>query len=236
MDIRMNSLKAGLTGQVYRNNVVANNLANVNTTGFKKDFVFFQLLDEKMDPEKSPRQVTSYRNGDQIQTSNSLDVAIQGDGFFTVQLDDTLGLTRDGHFHTDGDGVLRTANGYPVLGRTGEVVLLGENLEPGSVSISHSGEIFVDDVLYDQLRISTVENSSALSKRGHNLFVAKDERSLIDLEEPALLQGFLEGSNVNAAEEMINLIELEKHFESMQKMVRSFDESFHMAAVEVGKY
>jgi flagellar basal-body rod protein FlgG len=81
-----------------------------------------------------------------------------------------------------------------------------------------------------------VENSSALSKRGHNLFVAKDEFSLIDIKEPAVLQGFLEGSNVNAAEEMINLIELEKHFESMQKMVRSFDESFHLAAVEVGKY
>ncbi len=235
MKLNMTSMKQALVSQLQHNDVIANNLANINTRGYKKDLIFFEML--KTDDENTKaRQSTDFSQGALSETNNPLDLAISGRGFFTVQTDEGLAYTRDGHFKLDGDGVLRTQQGHAVLGEGGEIVLVDDNLKPEQITITRDGVIYLGDMYIDRLALKDFEDYSKLQKRGENMFVVDDSVQPIPMEEAEVHQGFLEEANINPAEEMIQLIEVQRQFESIQRMVRTLDETFHKAAAEVGKY
>lgn len=236
MRVNLTHLKQAMIGQLDKNNVVANNLANINTMGFKKDLLFFDHLNDELKNRESEHQSTDFAQGTLKQTANPLDLAISGRGFFSVETESGTAYTRQGHFKLDDDGILRDTANRPVLGENGAITLIGKDIKPQNITVTAHGEIYVDDNFIDRLQIVDFENSSDLQKSGNNLFIAKDEAEPLEVNEAAIHQGFLEESNVNPADEMIQLIEVQRQFESMQRMVRSLDEVFRKAATQVGKY
>lgn len=236
MHINISNLKHALVGQVDRNNVVANNLANINTTGFKKDLVFFDAFGEELKKHEGQNHRVDHTQGQLKKTDNVLDFALSSRGFFNIETDKGIAYTREGHFKLDDDGMLRTASGHPVMGETGPIILLGKNIKPEMVTVTHNGEIYRENEFVDRLLITDFENKEQLKKAGDNLFEASDDAVMEDVFEVEIHQGYLEDSNVNPAQEMIQLIEVQRQFESLQKMVRSLDEVFQTAANQVGRY
>ena len=236
MHLNMANLRNAMIGQIDKNNAIANNLANINTMGYKKDYVFFDAFNEEMSIREGQNQSVDFAQGQLKETSNRLDMALSSKGFFTVETDTGVAYTREGHFKLDNDGILRTSAGHAVLGESGPVVLLGKNIRPESVTITSRGEVFCDEEYINQLEITGFENTDQLQKVGSNLFRAKEDGYLMSVDEVQVHQGFLEQSNVNPADEMIQLIEVQRQFESLQKMVRSLDDVFRSAATQVGKY
>ncbi|HED10749.1 MAG TPA: flagellar basal-body rod protein FlgF [Caldithrix abyssi] len=236
MQFELTKLKQAMMGQVDRNNVVANNLSNVTTAGFKKDEPFFHTLEDELDISKSMSQATDMSQGDLRNTGNPLDLAISGDGFFTVERGDSEVYTRSGSFRIDNDGVLRTRDGLPVLGEGGWINVFSEFGTPSQITITEKGEVFADGELMDRLLITAFENPKALRKAGSNFFEAPKGALPFEMEEPGVKQGFLEDSNVNPAQEMIELIEVQRQFESMQRMVRTLDDVYKSAVNKLGIY
>ncbi|HQV30982.1 MAG TPA: flagellar hook-basal body protein [Calditrichia bacterium] len=237
MDITLPKLRNLLNGQNIRNESISNNLANLDNAGFKRDVVFFELVDEDGDRalEMQTRQYTDFSQGMLSKTENPLDLALAGRGFFTVETENGEMLTRDGQFKLDEDGVLRTSAGHPVIGEQGWIILTDEGLTPAEVSVTRAGEIFVDGDLRATLRIQDVEDLQALNKLGDNLMQVEDANALFEVEEVDVQQGFLEDANVNPINEMMGLIEVQRQFESTQKMIQTLDDIFRQAASSVGR-
>ncbi len=237
MNINLPLLKQALVGQMQKNNVVSNNLSNINTDGFKKDRLFFEALKDEMNAPAKVRQVTDFEAGQLHDTGNPLDCAITGSGFFVVEMPEGLAYTREGHFQVDQDGFLRNGANLPVLGEGGLInVLTPQGAMPDSLTITEKGEIYADDQAVGKLLISDFENSAALQKIGNSLFRAGRGAMEIEASDAVVRQGFLEGSNVNPAEEMMALIEVQRQFESVQRTVRTMDEVLKNAVNKIGSY
>ena len=236
MDLKLTELKNTMIAQTHKNSVVANNLANVNTTGFKRDVMFFEVLKKNETPEVQMKVETDFSQGPLRQTNNPLDLAISGRGFFTIDTGDGEAYTREGHFTVDEGGILKTSDGNPVLGRGGWINLSIDGIKVGEVTINTRGEIFMGDELIDTLKITDFDSYSDLKKAGGNLFVAGENVIPRELEDPVILQGKLEGSNVNPVREMIDLIEIQRQFESSQRAVRTIDSALRKAANDISRY
>ncbi len=236
MDIRFSGLKQAMVRQLEHNSVVTNNLANINSNGYKRDVMFSDLMENNNKPKIQSHIETDFSQGDFRQTDNPLDMAISGAGLFTIAKGDELVFTRDGHFTRGSDGLLTTSSGLPVMGQHG-FIDLGAGLEnQGHIKISPSGEIFMNDEFIDTLEISSFENLSGIEKIGDNLFKAKQGAIESRVEDPGILQGKIEGSNVTPVYEMIKLIELQRAFETSQKTLRTLDEATGKAANNIGNY
>ncbi len=236
MHINLNNLKQAMTGQIDKNNVIANNLANINTTGYKKDFIFFDAFGKELEKREGQKQTINFDQGQLKETTNPLDIALSGRGFFSVETDNGTAYTREGHFKLDSDGVLRTGSGQAVLGEGGPLVILGKNIKPDKITITQNGEVYCDDEYIDRLALVDLENKGQMRKIGSNMFLSKEEPEPLELDQVSVHQGFLEESNVNPADEMIQLIEVQRQFESLQRMVRTLDDVFRTASLSVGKY
>lgn len=222
--------------QVHKSEIVSNNLANINTTGFKKDVAFFEILSGKVGEELKLKSGADFSQGVLKKTDNPLDIAISGKGFFTVANGDGEAYTRDGHFKIGQDGLLRTSSGNAVMGEGGLISVETAGIPAKSISITSDGEVYIDGEYRDRLLISDFESYDDLTKAGSNLFKAGKDVALKEPEKPEIQQGFLEGSNVNAVDEMMGLIEVQRQFETVQKMVRAFDDSLRLSTESLGKY
>ena len=236
MELNLPTLKQALTNQDQKNNIISNNLANLNTIGYKRDLLFSEKLADTMDEGFAVKQETDHTQGQLKETKNALDLAILGRGFFTVETQDGYAYTRDGHFKMDSEGYLRTLSGHPVMGSNGLVFLRLDEQPAKEISISEEGEIFVDGESVNQLLISDFESYDNLKKAGDNLFTSTMDAEIVDPEKTRIQQGFLEESNVNPVQEMIDLIEVQRQFESVQTMVRNLDRTFDLAVNQVGKF
>ncbi len=251
----MRSLWTSTTGMSAQNlnlDVIANNLANVSTTGFKKsraDFqdLIYQVIKVPGSPTSSdtrsptgiqvglgvrPGAVTKiFTEGDIVQTGNDLDVAIEGDGFFQVELPDgNLAYTRAGAFKRDGDGRVTTSDGYPIIPE----ITIPENAR--QITISETGvvsAILGDDTESTELGtfdLVTFVNNSGLLSIGRNLYRETEASGTPTIGTPGsdgygtLLQKYLENSNVNMVEEMSNMITTQRAFEINSKVVSTSDE------------
>ncbi|MDW7674563.1 MAG: flagellar hook-basal body protein [Bacillota bacterium] len=250
----------GMKVQSKLNDITANNLANSQTVGFKKDtgvmtnfpeMLLYNMGDNnKMaNPSHLPRQVGNLSTGvvlnDSIasirvpgtfqETNNPLDVAIEGDGFFVVDFT-PVGqelaerYTKQGNFKLNQEGMLVTVDGYAVQGEQGNIYIDGTNIE-----ISHQGEIFVDGNLVDRLRLVTFNAEEGLEKTGHTMFMHTNPAAVVPANNIVVRQGFVEGSNVNPVAEMVRMIEVMRAYEANQKGVQSHDETLAKAVNEVGK-
>ena len=244
--------KTGLDAQQTRMSVVANNLANVNTSGFKKGrAVFEDLLYQNVrqvgastsQDTQAPSGVSLgtgvrvvateklYTQGSLSQTGNSFDIAIQGRGFFQVLLPDgTLGYTRDGSFQLNSQGELVTSSGYHVqpgitIPAAAQSVTIGND---GVVTVAVAGQSAPTQV--GQLQLTDFINPTGLQPRGENLLVESASSGTAQTGNPGLnglgsiQQGSVEGSNVNVVEEMVNMIETQRAYEMNTKAIQSTDQ------------
>ncbi|KMT66338.1 flagellar basal-body rod protein FlgG [Catenovulum maritimum] len=250
--------KTGLDAQQKDISVISNNLANASTVGFKKSRAIFEdLLYQNINqPGGRSSQDTELPNGlmlgagakvvatqknftqgNTLTTENSLDVMIQGKGFFEIlQPDGTIGYTRNGQFTIDGDGQLVTS---------GAGFLLQPNItippDAQSITISQDGEVSVklpgqaDNAVVGQITISDFINPSGLQPIGQNLFTETAVSGAPVQGNPgvdglgAVVQGALETSNVNVTEELVNLIETQRAFEMNSKVISAVDQMLGQA-------
>ncbi|OAQ20479.1 flagellar basal-body rod protein FlgF [Thermosulfurimonas dismutans] len=217
--------------------VTTNNLANVDTPGFKREALSFrEVFMRKIGPRyqrifKETTQRTIFEQGELEPTGNPLDLAIVGEGFFKVQTPQGIAYTRAGNFRIDRDRRLVTPEGYPVLAN-GAPVIVDPGLARGGLItlptekflIYEDGTISVDGTTVARLDIVTFDDLSKLRKLGQNLFVAEGVRE-VPAEDFQLRQGYLEKSNVNPLTEIVSLIEIHREFEAVQKALKASDEA-----------
>lgn len=225
----------GLEHRIKNIDVIANNLANLNTTGFKREIPFSELVNKYGDIEM--RKVTSQQQGDVTQTSNPLDLAISGKGFFAVKGDEgNIELTRDGRFKISDEGFLTDNTGRKVLGKNGAISLEDMLKNKDSVIvISQAGEIKVGDKTVDTILVMNVPDPNQLTRTGGSNFLTDGQEYFPAQEgEYGISQGFLEDANTNPIVEMEAMIQLNKEYESAQKVIAALDQSLGQAN-EIGK-
>lgn len=224
-----------------RMDIAANNLANVSTTGFKAD----QLVVEEITPPETfategPRDIRfsrdltvarDLRQGPITVTGNPLDLAIEGDGYFTVQGEDGPLYTRDGAFTLDGSGQLVTGDGRPVLNQGGAPIVIDPRSE--QPTIDRQGVIRIAGVEAGRVGVVQFDRPGALERVGENLWDAGDQPSAP--AEGQVIQGALESSNVIAIVEMTNLIQISRAYESAARVVRSADDLRQRAIDRLGR-
>jgi len=219
--------------------IIANNLANVATTGFKRDVLsleaFKNYLGVSLSEQSNQLSVNSaidFSQGPIHPTDNPLDLAIEGDGFFTVQTDTGIFYTRAGALTLDNEGRLVTQDGYPVLGEGG-IIQIGKF---GQIDITDDGRIYLDGKLVDKLQIVWVQDPARnLQKVGGNLFALAPGGAIEEAENFKIKQGALEGSNVNAVREMINMITALRAYEACQKSVTMHDSALERLINEAAR-
>jgi len=248
---------SGMQAQQKNIDVVANNLANVNTTGFKKsraDFqdLIYQNLKTTGAPSTNTTQVPTgiqiglgtrlaavtkiFSSGDFTQTGNELDIAIEGDGFFQIQMPDGgIGYSRAGAFKKDTNGRIVTSDGYPMLpeiaipvGTT--KVNIGND---GTVSVMQAGQTTATQLA--PIQLASFANPAGLSSIGKNIYLPSDSSGQPQIGTPGqnglgtIAQGMLEMSNVNVAEEMVNMIVGQRAYEVNSKAISASDEMLQTA-------
>jgi flagellar basal-body rod protein FlgF len=233
------------------------NLANALTPGYKRDVVavspsgnfpamksssFEDLVNAgnanlSVEPNGPVKILSDLRSGTLRSTGQSLDLALAGPGYFEIQTPEGPAYTRQGTFRLDGRGKLVTAQGDPVMGLSGEIVL--PNATP---SIDATGRIFdrtvpgvSDSSPVAQLKIVRFQNPQLMQRLGNGLFAGKGEP--LPVTDPALQvrQAYLENSNVNSMQEMVQMIQTMRHFESMQKVALGYDEMIGTAVRKLGE-
>ena len=205
--------------------IVANNLANLNTTGFKRGLAFSEVFD--IEKQNITSELTDFTEGVFVQTNDPLNAAIAGNAFFTVKTEDGEHLTKNGDFLIDKEGYLANREGYRVLAQNGEVNLQ-EHLFDGNktITISKNGEIKADDLIIAKLKIQSVNDNKKLVKADGQRFFTEDKiYNIVDDTNFQIHHGYLESSNTNAILEMQAMIQLQKDYEAAQKMITSLDDT-----------
>ena len=176
------------------------------------------------------RIATNFTEGQLNQTSNKLDFAIKGEGFFQVQTPNGLRYTRDGAFEINNKGQLVTSKGDIVLGEKGPITLKND------FTMQTDGRLFDGNTLIDKLKISNITNVNALRKEGENLYKVEDNVNIQTKPfDGEVVQGFLENSNVNTINEMVDMITVFREYESGQKVIKAYDDMLSKAVNEIGK-
>lgn len=242
-----------------RLNLAANNLANVNTSGYKADKVAFQDVFQRMATDYSPDarndlqqksllprpmlvakprlsgQTIDMTQGGMHATENPLDVAIAGPGFFRIQTPEGQFLTRNGEFTRNTQGLLVTAQGFPVAGAAGNVTIP----EGKTITILGDGQVVVDGQIAGQIDIVNVAEPELLMKYGRNMFTGRGNTqpatSPIDRSKTQLHQGYLEKPNVEVVSEMVGMIEAQRSFEAYSKIITSTQDMDRDAIMKVGE-
>ena len=223
-----------LNSRMQNLDIVANNLANVNTVGYKREVPFSEMIDQAGNVQI--QQSSDFRPGELAKTSNPLDLAVSGNGFFVVQNGDETELTRDGKFSISSDGYLMNQQGYKVMGRNGAINI--DKLktdERGDITVSNSGEIKYGDQVVDNLLIVKPEDPQESSRvSGGNFTVGASGFTETPESEYQVRQGYVEESNVNTIREMQDMILLNNQYDSAHKMINYLDKTLDEAN-QIGK-
>jgi flagellar basal-body rod protein FlgF len=216
---------------------LANNVANMGTDGFRAQNIVFSEVVRAQPTEGGSIAMTAarayYNNvkpGAVEQTGGTLDLAIQGDGFFHVDTGDGVRLTRKGSFTSNELSDLVTSDGYRVLDAGGGPIFIPPDAQ--SISIASDGTITADGTVIAQIGVMTVPSPENLERVGDTLFEPREVP--IQSEAPNVLQGFLESSNVNPISQISRLIEVQRAYEAGQKMLEREDERVRNAVRVLG--
>lgn len=226
--------------------VITNNVANVETVGFKEDEMLSQtfasmLIERIHDPSVvSAREVgtlepgvhidriiTDYTQGPMESTGLSTDLALAGAGYFAIGTAQGERYTRAGNFTVAANGLLVTQEGNAVLGESGPIAVNGQDFV-----INESGEVMVEGQVIDRLRLVTFDDDSLLRKAGDNLFINHGGARAIE-RGCVVKQGFLENSNVDVGETMVEMITTYRLYESNQRILQMTDETLGKAVNEI---
>ncbi|MCX8111069.1 MAG: flagellar basal-body rod protein FlgF [Syntrophorhabdaceae bacterium] len=212
-----------------RMDMVANNIANSLTPGYKTTRPTFKAVDDTVDTSSgvtSEKQVSlhtlnsyiNFADGVLVESGNRLDVGIEGDGFFVVSLNGKNMYTRNGQFTLNHEKKLVTMNGNPVMGEGGEITIDGAD-----VRIETDGTIYVDKKYTDKIRIVTFDDKTSLKNFGKSLLINIDEKAIEKASEKfSLKQGFYEASNVDLIKEMIEMMSTLRAYESYTRVDQFF--------------
>jgi flagellar basal-body rod protein FlgG len=256
---------SGMTTQQTNVDTISNNLANINTTGFKRESaefksLLYQTIQEQSynnngDPKPSGIQVglgvrnsaitSQYTQGTMLETGKDTDLAMQGKGFFMVGTQDGIAYTRNGSFDF-GNGpqgiTLATSDGNPVLDTKGQPIVLDNNYEASEITIDELGNLMHPNAggamvpIGIQIGIVQFNNPSGLLKMSGSLLKETDasgaprlEVNDLALKKSKIRQGYLEGSNVQAVDEMVNLIVAQRAYEMNSKVITAADQMLQQA-------
>jgi flagellar basal-body rod protein FlgG len=231
---------AGIEGMDEKVKALMNNMVNAETPGYRKSDVVIKSFPTYLDAAQTksstqvPRIDGTYYNhspGTLLRTGNKTDIAIGGNGFFVVDTPNGEGYTRDGRFTFDKDGTLVTVAGnYPVQGMGGQITVT-----PGSqVEFSSEGQILVDGMVVNNIKVVQCENPDSLEPISGTTFKAKTETRMIVTEAPKVISGYIEASNVNIIEEMMNMIYMSRIYSVNAKVISTRD-AMLSRAMEIGK-
>ncbi|MTI58809.1 MAG: flagellar basal-body rod protein FlgF [Firmicutes bacterium] len=226
--------------------LISNNLANVNTTGYKKDEgiqeSFPEMLISRIEKDKKSREIGSLGTGTRLQetytdltqgslyaTGNELDLAIDGDGYFVVETPEGIRYTRNGNFTLNDNGQIVTNQGYLVMGEEGPM----QTISGRNIQIDGSGQLYLDNLRGDNFLVVNFPNTDQLTKIGDNLYTSQveGEEELADFQ---IRQGYLENSNVNVVQEMVKMIETNRYYTANQKVITAYDSTLDKVVNSVG--
>ncbi len=210
-----------------RQEVAANNLANVNTTGFKGERVFARLVSQGLPVAEA---ATDFTEGTFTPTGNPLDLALRGQHYLVVQTENGERWSRGGSLSVDPQGYLTDAQGSRLLGEKGAIKVAGQGVE-----IDRSGWVIVDRVRIDRLRVEASAPNATLQHEGGMRFVPDAARATVAYDARDLMQGQLEGSNVNTLSSMVDMISIQRHFANAQKVLTTLDGIRGTISNELGK-
>ncbi len=226
--------------------VTADNLANINTPGFKGNKLFHRLLTERINgvdvTRTVPMQQVNLEQGVLEPTGNEFDFGIQGDGFFVVEEDGQSYLTRDGRFRVDPDGYIVNSRGAHVIGSGGAIHIpeyfTASAPDGGSAQfeVGKDGTIRLNNEIFDRIKIAGVSDPSQLERRGNSYFAATSVIPLNDEEGTSVLQGYYEKGNVNPLNEMVDMMQNMQMFEAQQRAMRTSDETLSQATNSLGRF
>ncbi|SES83684.1 flagellar basal-body rod protein FlgG [Natronincola peptidivorans] len=226
IQVENNNIEINERGQVIANGQVAANLISrpgANTIG---------TLNSGLRLEKVQ---TYFNQGTLEETTNPLDLAIEGNGFFRVSTPMGDMYTRNGNFSLNNNGEIVTKEGYFLIGQFGSI-LLEEDFQIEDFRIAEDGAVIVNNQLVDQIQMVDIQNVHELRKYGAGYYETVEGAELqIEDFQGKILQGFLEGSNINPIQEMVNMVSVLRAYESNQKVVQAYDEILQKAVNDIGK-
>lgn len=244
--------------QQNRLEVLANNIANANTAGFKRESVFERYMinaQENLNSIKGDAEqedppsytYTDFTSGTVERTGNLLDLAIDSpNGYFILQDEEGKQFyTRAGHFVLGNDGNIRTPDGLALMGESGPIMLdrtfaapdqAGENRSI-NVRVDDDGEVFANEMPLGRIQLATVENPQTLIRESGTHF-SESENTIVDFvpqNDTKIRQGYVENSNVDIIKEMVEMIELQRLFETGQKVIHTNDGTLDRA-IDIGRF
>lgn len=250
----------GMVNEQKRLDVISNNMANADTTGFKKQGVTSQSFDDELtlrihnDNAPSPLNYKignmnlgvkigetyhDFSQGSLRETGNTYDLALSGDGFFTIQTTNKQGVTsikytRDGSFTVNRDGYLVTKDGDYVLDTNGKQIQIPGAQTAKNVAFDEQGNVSVDGRQIATLGIAGFANPQALLLYGENMYEATDAAGL-QAGTATVNQGYLEMSNTNVITEMVDMITITRAYEAGQKTIQTVDKTLEKSVNEIGR-
>ena len=246
----------GMINEQKRPDIISNNLANSATVGYKeenvtsrsfKDYMAVKIrdgsnafIDEQIGTfnpgVKIGETYMDWGQGSLRETGNTYDLAIEGNGFFTMRVTDANGnssikYTRCGTFKCTADGYIVDADGNHLQGSGGDIQV---PVDAREIVIKNDGSIFADNQLVDTVQLTDFEDYNYLELYGDNMYNAVDGATTID-STAAIQQGYTEQSNVNVISEMVSMITITRAYEAGQKMIRTQDSLLDASVNQVGK-
>lgn len=210
-----------------RQQAVANNLANVNTDGFKGERVFARML---ADSAPIPDAATDFTPGTLRQTGNPLDLALEGEGFFVVETQLGERLSRGGSFQLDPEGRIADNAGNLLLGESGPITAGN-----GVVEVDREGIVRVDGQAVDRLRLEGVPPGTRLQHDAGTLFLPDDSREPLDVASRPVRQGAVEESNVSSIGALVDMITIQRAYSSVQRAVTTLDSIRATISTDIAK-
>jgi flagellar basal-body rod protein FlgF len=233
---------SGLRARMQSLDMLANNIANTSTSGYKGDSEFYSLFTSEMasgesnDPAATlpmiERQWTDFGQGLLEPTNNSLDFGLSGKGFFVAKGPSGPLYTRNGSFHVATNGTLVTADGYSLLDQNGQPI----KAEPTvPVEVALDGSIHQRGQLLGQFKLVNFQDPSVLAKQGNTYFTNSSDEKPIDATDIQIHQGQIEDSNISPAQGAVRLVNVMRQFEMMQKAVSLSNDMSKKAIEEVAR-
>ncbi len=208
--------------------IVSNNVANMNTTGYKQqDIVFSTYVAQTMNAQGMGQEpvyfthdfgaFSNFMEGQLVNTGNTFDVALQGDGFFVVETAGGDAYTRKGNFMLDSDGKIVTTDGYTLMSTDNTPLFIAPTEH--EVSISEAGDVATENGVIGRIQVVKFADNQKLMRKSDTLYDNVDGNTMSNAEGVRVVQKMLEKSNVNSVEEMTKMIHLQRSYEFVQQMI-----------------
>jgi len=224
MDVATQTVASAMEAYVKAQEITARNVANVATPGFKRNIAMFENVVNESDGAEVPT-ITQVRldlsQGPLMPTYNSLDLALKGEGFFTIQSPDGLSYTRNGSLRLDENRILVTQQGHPVLGESGEIQI-PEGAD--QILVGSSGAVSFGDLMVGKLRITTFQEPGMLRQKGSGEFNGDQAGAQVALVAD-VQQGYLEASNVKPVAELVRMMSTLRDYEGSARSLKAIEDS-----------